>query len=312
MYETQVLSGALLDWLIGDPRNMAHPVRLMGNLAQFTEKLARKWVPTQRMAGLVTVIVVLAAVYFITSAVVDSAYGVSTYLGFIVSAVVIYTGIATRDLYDHAMHVYSALEANDIVEARRCVGMICGRDTKDMDSEAIVRATVESVAENLVDGVTCPLFFAFLGGPKLIMLYKAVSTMDSMFGYKNRKYIYFGWAPARLDDLAAFIPSRITGLLIPLAALFCGMKSSDALRIFLRDRSKHPSPNAGQSESAFAGALGIRLGGPSTYHGELHEKEYLGDAGETLNPGHITAALRLMITSMILFCAMMLLIFWLL
>ncbi len=303
MYENQILSALILDWFIGDPRNSAHPVRLIGSLASFAEDRARSFFLSQRRAGIATVVFVISVVYFFTSAIIDSAGGISYYLGFVVSAVVIYTGVAARDLHDHAMNVYRALELNDIVEARRRVGMICGRDTDDMDSEAVIRATIESIAENLVDGVTCPLFYAFLGGPMAIMVYKAISTMDSMFGYKNERYEQFGWAPARLDDIAAFIPARFTGILIPLASIFVGMKASDSLRIFLRDRSRHPSPNAGQSESAFAGALGIQLGGPSKYQGVTHEKQYLGDSGEALNPGHIVAALRLMLATMVVFCA---------
>lgn len=302
MYEYQIILALILDWLIGDPRNSAHPVRLIGSLAVFAENRARNFFSSERRAGISTVIFVILAVYFFTSAIIDSAGGISYYLGFVVSVVVIYTGLAARDLYDHAMNVYRALELNDIVEARRRVGMICGRDTDDMDSEAVIRATVESIAENLVDGVTCPLFYAFLGGPKAIMVYKAISTMDSMFGYKNERYKQFGWAPARLDDLAAFIPSRVTGILVPVASIFVGLRASDSLRIFLRDRSRHPSPNAGQSESAFAGALGIRLGGPSKYHGVTHEKQYLGDSGDDLNPEHIVAALRLMTATMVVFC----------
>lgn len=308
MYEYQIIFAVVLDWLIGDPRNVAHPVRLMGALASFSEKHTLRMFASERLAGIITVVFTIAVVYLCVCAVLDSAYGISRYLGFIVSVVIIYTGIATKDLYDHAMNVYNALEVNNLPEARRLVGMICGRDTKNMDSEAVVRATVESVAENLVDGVTCPLFFAFIGGPKAVMMYKAASTMDSMFGYKNERYIRFGWAPARLDDIVAFIPSRITGVLIPLAAMVLGMNASNSLKIFLRDRSKHPSPNAGQSESAFAGALGIRLGGPSSYQGVIHEKQYLGDALEQLNPKHIPAALRLMVAAMLMFCAAILLV----
>lgn len=306
MYENQIILAIILDWMIGDPRNVAHPVRLIGSLASFTENVARRFISSPRTAGIATVIFMIAVVYFFVSAIIDSAWGISSYFGFLVSSVIIYTGIATRDLYDHAMNVYRAVESNDIIEARRRVGMICGRDTSDMDAESIIRATVESIAENLVDGVTCPLFYAFLGGPKAIMVYKTISTMDSMFGYRNERYEQFGWAPARLDDVAAFIPSRITGILIPLAAIFVGMKASDSMKIFLRDRSKHLSPNAGQSESAFAGALGVRLGGPSVYHGVVHEKQYLGDPAQPISAGHIPAALRLMVATMLVFCSLML------
>lgn len=305
--ESQILLALFIDWLVGDPRNLVHPVRLMGHAANFLERITLSIVQSRRLAGMIAVAILLALTLLVTFTLTDTAYGFSTYIGFIISAIIIYTGIAARDLHDHAMNVYWALESGNLSEARNRVGMICGRDTQDMDQEAIIKATVESVAENLVDGVTGPIFYAFIGGPVLIMVYKAISTLDSMFGYKNERYIDFGWASARLDDLAAFIPSRLTALTIPIASLLVGMKARDSWRIFLRDRSKHPSPNAGQTESAFAGALGIQLGGPSFYGGVLSQKQTLGDKGEPLRPDHIRKALRLMVTTMILFCAVMML-----
>jgi adenosylcobinamide-phosphate synthase len=305
--ELQIVLAVLLDWLAGDPGNMYHPVRLVGKAANWLESHSRKAISSDRLAGIVTATSMVVTVFVVTSLITGLASGISTTLGVIVATIVIYTGIATRDLYEHAMNVYNALCSNDIKEARLRVGMICGRDTHNMDRESIIKATVESVAENLVDGVTCPLFYAFIGGPSAIMVYKAISTLDSMFGYKNDRYINFGWASAKLDDIAAFVPSRLTAIVIPLASWVLGMNARKSLLIFLRDRSKHPSPNAGQSESAFAGALGIQLGGPSAYDGVIHEKEFLGDAIESLQPQHIPRALKLMVTSMIIFCFMMLL-----
>ncbi|MDD3472609.1 MAG: adenosylcobinamide-phosphate synthase CbiB [Syntrophaceae bacterium] len=304
--EFQILFAVILDWIIGDPRNMFHPIRVMGRLAAILEDLTRRYLSSERLAGILTVLILLVSVFLVTTFVIDLFAGITSFLGFIVATLIIYTGIATRDLYNHAMDVFRALENNDLTEARLRVGMICGRDTQDMDSEAITRATIESVAENLVDGVTCPLFYAFIGGPVAIMLYKAVSTMDSMFGYRNERYIHFGWAAARLDDLTAFIPSRLTALLVPVAAFILRANAYDSYRIFLRDRSKHPSPNSGQSESAFAGALGIQLGGSSSYGGVVHHKEFIGDPKQKLSPGHILMALRLMTTTMLLFCSAML------
>lgn len=301
----QIVLAVLLDWIIGDPQNLAHPVRLVGRGAIWFETLTRKLISSERLAGLITVIFVVGIVLFVTTTITGLSNDISTYFGFIISTIIVYMGIAARDLYDHAMNVYRALCSDDLEEARRRVGMICGRDTENMDSIDIVKATVESVAENLVDGVTCPLFYAIIGGPSAIMVYKAISTLDSMFGYKNDRYIQFGWASARLDDIAAFVPSRLTAIMIPIASLVLGMRASDSLKILLRDRLKHPSPNAGQSESAFAGALGVQLGGPSTYQGILHEKKYLGDPYKPLQPTHIIEALRLMIVTMMIFCLVM-------
>ncbi len=305
-YEFQIIPALILDWLIGDPENRAHPVRLMGNMALVFESWTRRAISSPTMAGIATVVLLLGTVLIITSLVTKLAYGLSGIIGFIVSVIIIYTGIATRDLYDHAMRVCEALEQDDLLEARRRVGMICGRDTANMDRESVIKAAVESVAENLVDGVTAPLFYAFIGGPVAVMLYKGVSTLDSMFGYRNERYVFFGWASARLDDLAAYIPARLTAITVPLASIVTGLNYSNSLKIFLRDRSRHPSPNAGQTESAFAGALGIRLGGPSTYNGVVHKKEYLGDSLEALSPEHIRYSLRLMIFASLIFCGLML------
>jgi adenosylcobinamide-phosphate synthase len=212
----------------------------------------------------------------------------------------IYTGIAARDLARHSHDVYKALAVCDIKEARRRVGMICGRDVESLDKEGVVRAAIESVAENMVDGVTAPLFFAAAAGPVGIMAYKAVSTLDSSFGYRNELYLEFGWASARLDDIAAFIPARITGLLVPVAALILGMRPRAALRMFLRDRNKHPSPNAAQAEAAVAGALGVQLGGLSFYQGKPSKKPLLGEPLAPLNPERIRKANALMIATSIL------------
>jgi adenosylcobinamide-phosphate synthase len=179
--------------------------------------------------------------------------------------------------------------------------MICGRDTDRLDEDGIIRATVESVAENTVDGVTAPLFYAVILGPVGLMLYKAINTLDSTFGYRNERYELFGWASAKLDDLANYIPSRITGLLIPVAAFLLGLRWQDSYRVFLRDRGKHPSPNAGQTEAAFAGALGLQLGGLSYYGGKASEKPTLGDPVNRPVFYHIRYANLLMIVTSALF-----------
>jgi len=200
-------------------------------------------------------------------------------------------------MIDHSRSVWRVLTAGDLNQAKTKVGMICGRDTDSLDSDGVVRAAVESVSENMVDGVTAPLFFAVIGGPIGIMAYKAISTLDSIFGYKNEKYAEFGWASAKLDDIAAFVPSRLTAILVPLAALILRRRAWNSLKVFLRDRNKHPSPNAGQSEAAMAGALGLRLGGISYYDGKPSNKPELGDPLVDPDPHHIPAANRMMIVT---------------
>jgi adenosylcobinamide-phosphate synthase len=219
------------------------------------------------------------------------------WLGSLVSILLLYTTIAPRDLVRHSTEVYTPLAAGDLPEARRRVGMIVGRDTAALDEAGVARATVESVAESMVDGVTAPLFFAVLGGPMGAMLYKAINTMDSMFGYKNERYRAFGWAAARLDDLANFLPARLTSLMIPAAAFLLRFDAKGSFSILLRDRRKHASPNSGHTEAAVAGALGVQLGGPSPYFGRMVEKPTLGEAVRSIEPQDILRANRLMLLS---------------
>jgi len=200
-------------------------------------------------------------------------------------------------MVNHSEEVYSALAAGSIEEARRGVSMICGRDTETLDETGIVKATVESVAENMVDGVTAPLFYAAVVGPVGIMIYKAVNTLDSTFGYKNEQYREFGWASARLDDAANFVPARLTGLLVPAAAAILRQRWVSSLLIFMRDRKKHPSPNAGHTEAAVAGALGIQLGGLSYYSGRPSNKPTLGDAVVPVQTEQIETANKLFLVT---------------
>ena len=184
--------------------------------------------------------------------------------------------------------------------------MICGRDTEQLDESGIARATVESVAENMVDGVIAPLFFAAIGGAVGIMAYKAINTLDSTFGYKNDRYLEFGWASAKLDDIAGFIPARLTALLVPAAAILLRLSPAHSLRVFVRDRLKHPSPNAGQAEAAVAGALGIQLGGLSYYSGVPSDKPQLGDPLASAGPEHIVRANSLLLMTLGLAMALLL------
>jgi adenosylcobinamide-phosphate synthase len=298
--EHQILLAFLLDLALGDPRWFLHPVKIIGLFALFLERLLRYALGNTRLAGAVTALMVVGVTALTAYALVEAAGTLHPWAGDAAAIYLIYSGIATRDLLNHSASVLRSLEFGDLAGARNAVGLMCGRDTGNLDEEGIARAAIESVAENLVDGVTAPLFFAFLAGPVGIMAYKAMSTLDSMFGYKDERYLEFGWASARLDDVAAFIPSRLTAVLVPLAAALTGLRPRRALEVFLRDRKKHPSPNAGQTEAAFAGALGVRLGGLNYYQGVASVKPILGDRVVPLDTHRIGEANRLMLTAAIL------------
>ena len=213
----------------------------------------------------------------------------------VVSVALLYTCFAGRDLARHSARVYQALAGNDLPEARRRVAMLVGRDTGHLDEPEVVRGTVESVAENMVDGVTAPIFFAMLGGPVGALLYKAVNTLDSTFGYKNERYLQFGWASARLDDVVNWLPARLTAPLVAFTAALLGLRPVGAWRIFRRDGRKHPSPNSGLTEAAVAGTLGVQLGGLNYYFGEPSERPRMGDAIHALQRAHILEVNRLML-----------------
>ncbi len=295
--EWQIVLALLIDTVVGDPRRLPHPVRLIGRLAAGSENLCRKLVRSERAAGVCAVLLILAATGLGGWGAIRLAALIDPRAGELVSVLIIYSCFAARDLISHSSRVYAALEQDDLAEARRRVGMIVGRDTSELDGQGVVRACVESVAENTVDGITAPLFWAAVGGPIGVLLYKAVNTMDSIFGYKNERYFDFGWAPARLDDLLNWLPARITAVLMVAAARFSRLSAPDAWRIFRRDRHNHASPNAGQSEAAMAGALGFRLGGPAVYFGRPVFKPVIGDDTMSPVPGHIDQANRLAVAT---------------
>lgn len=209
--------------------------------------------------------------------------------------------ISVKSLSKEAREVFKTLKENNLILARKKLSLIVGRDTERLDEKEIIRATIETVAENTVDGVTAPLFYLILGGPALGMAYKAVNTLDSMIGYQNEKYQEFGWPAAKLDDLANYLPVRLTGLIFPLASFLCGQKARESAKVMFRDGKKHPSPNAGISEAAMAGSLGVQLGGLNYYQGEPSFKPYLGNPQEELSLKHIKKAVKLMYTTSIIF-----------
>ena len=257
-----------LDGLWGDPKWFPHPVRLMGKLAVTLEAPMRRHIKNQKSAGLATAVLVIGTTVGVTWAMLGICYTLSVWAGHVVSVGLFYFCFAARDLADHALAVKAALDENDLAQARQQVAMIVGRDVNDMDEAAIARAAVESVAESAVDGVVAPLFYAVLLGPAGAMAYKAINTLDSTFGYKNEQYRAFGWASARIDDAANFIPARLGLVFTALAAWFFKMDAKSAFQLGLRDAKKHKSPNAGYAEAAFAGALNIRLGGPVMRYGK--------------------------------------------
>ncbi len=270
----------LLDAIIGDPVWMPHPVRWIGRLIGFLDKYlntaeAPRW--RARLFGVLTALVVPFLVYGVTPEVLSLAASYSEWLLFVVTVYVIWSGLAITSLSDSAMSVINALKAKDLPEARKRLSSIVGRDTQDLDEKRILRAVIETVSENTSDGVVAPLFFFALGGGAPgILVYKAINTLDSMLGYRNERYQYFGWASARIDDAANLLPARLTALFMVVASFILGLDWRSSFRIWMRDGGKHQSPNAGRPEAAASGALGAALGGPLSYNGVRSEKPLIG------------------------------------
>ncbi|NTV14746.1 MAG: cobalamin biosynthesis protein CobD [Desulfobulbaceae bacterium] len=296
----QIILALGLDALLGDPRWLPHPVRLVGRLAAWFERLWRRLLKNERRAGIATLILVLLVTGIVGGLLLWGAGKIHPRLGDLVAILMLYTCFAARDLLAHSRRVYEALKADDLAEARQRVALLVGRDTAELDQAGVVRACVESVAENSSDGIVAPLFWAVVGGPVGALIYKAISTLDSTFGYKNEQYRHFGWASARLDDLVNYIPARLAGVGLVAAALVCGLDSDRAWRIYRRDCGNHASPNSGHPEAAVAGALGLQLGGVSSYFGQQVAKPTMGDALAEVQPGHILAVNRLVLTLTVL------------
>ena len=295
----------LMDCVIGDPRSKFHPVVLIGKLIAGLETWLYSPEDSNKRKfwrGLFLMLLVLVICYGTTAGIV---YGVRRlglpYLSWGMEALLLSFTISPRNLAEAGREIQRYLAAGDIEEARFKVGWIVGRDTDKLTVPEITRATVETIAENIVDGVISPLFFFFLGGVPLAVAYRAANTMDSMIGYKNEKYLFFGRAAARTDDAWNYIPARITGLLLILAAWLLKYDWREAWRMMRRDAAKHPSPNGGFTEATVAGALGIRLGGLNYYFGRPSFRTYMGEPRQELSPRHISGAIRLMYAATILF-----------
>lgn len=300
------IAGFLLDLLIGDPHFIPHPIRLIGSLISFLDKRlncdARYNISEKNLnlikykRGMLLAFTVIFATFAMSVIIIVAAYSINLYAGVIAEAVMTWQILATKCLRVESMRVYDALRTDGVDAGRKAVSMIVGRDTSVLDAAGVTRAAVETIAENTSDGVIAPMLYTAIGGPVLGFVYKAVNTMDSMLGYKNDKYMYFGRFAARLDDVVNFIPARISAYLMILAAFIGGRQfdGRNAYRIFKRDRFNHASPNSAQTESVCAGALRVRLAGDAVYFGKLVKKKYIGDRLQEIEYEDIKRANRLM------------------
>lgn len=299
-----VCIGFLLDLLLGDPRWLYHPVRIIGNGISLAEKMLRALFPKtkkgERIAGGVLVLIITGFSVALPLGILYLGYRWNFWLGLAVETFMCYQLLAARSLRDESKKVYDALKTGDMEKSRHAVSMIVGRDTRSLTEEGVTKAAVETVAENTSDGIIAPLFYMMIGGAVGGFAYKAINTMDSMVGYQNEKYQYFGTAAALLDDVVNYIPARISGWLMILAAYLLNMNGKNAKKIYLRDRTQHASPNSAHTEAVMAGALEIQLAGDAWYFGELHKKPYIGDPIRKVEPEDILQSHRLMYATSVL------------
>jgi len=295
-----LLLAFIMDLFLGDPRFLPHPVRWMGHAIARWEPRYRSCSINLRKGGMLFTMVMVAATWGLSFMLIKAAYVLNPWIGGILEIVMIYFCLATRSLQAAAQRVGKELRSHNLPAARRSVAMIVGRETDRLNEEGVSRAAVETVAENLVDGIIAPLFYAVIGGASLAMTYKMVNTLDSMIGYKNERYRDFGRAAARLDDVANWLPARLTVPLVALAAAFLNGRWRSTLALVRRDGRKHTSPNAGLSEAAFAGALAVRLGGPNRYHGLMVSKPWIGAEFDPVRREDIDRACDLMLLTAVL------------
>jgi len=288
-----------LDLIIGDPLFLPHPIRWMGKAIELLEPSFRKISKKLSVSGTLFALFLISSAWAITFIIVVIAGKLHPILGIVIEIVLIYWCISVRSLKQSAMEVSRSLMDNRIDKAKAKVSLVVGRDVEKLTERGIVKATIETVAENLVDGVISPLFFAVIGGAPLAIAYKMVNTLDSMVGYKNEKYIHFGKAAARIDDISNFIPARLSLPIISLAAQIISRKGLHAFKTATLEGKNHSSPNAGFPEASFAGAMGVKLGGPNYYHGNLVYKPYIGKLFGEADIKHIKKACDLMVISSI-------------
>lgn len=291
-----MILGYIMDLVFGDPYWFPHPVRFIGKLISKTEKFIRKHAKSEESLkywGILMWLVPVVTTALVTALIVKIA-SFNKYVEIFVSAFIIYTTLSTKCLKDEATKIYKVLETGDIKKSRVQLSYIVGRDTTNLSQSEIIRATVETVAENTVDGTISPMFYGFLFGPVGAMTYKAINTLDSMVGYKNDKYLNLGCVSAKLDDVANFIPARLTAIFMPLGAFLCGMNGLNSFKIAIRDRKNHKSPNCAFAEGAAAGAIGVQLGGTNIYFGQEVYKPTIGDKKRELENYDIVRMNKLM------------------
>ena len=297
-------AGFVLDLIFGDPRWLYHPVCLIGKLISLLEKGIRRIFPKSQKGelagGCLEVLLVCGLCFLVPLGILHVLYGWQPWLGFLLETFWCYQLLATKSLKTESMKVYDRLVNGTLEEARYAVSMIVGRDTKSLTPEGVKKAAVETVAENASDGIIAPMFYMAIGGAPFMFLYKGINTMDSMLGYKNDRYLYFGRCAAKLDDAANYIPARVSGWLMVAGTLFVGLDTKNAAKIYRRDRRNHASPNSAQTEAAMAGALDVQLAGNAYYFGKLYEKPTIGDAIRKVEAEDIPRANRLLYSTSVL------------
>jgi adenosylcobinamide-phosphate synthase len=302
------LMGYLLDLLLGDPPQWPHPIRLLGRVIEYWEGICYQ---PRVAAGLLFWLGVMGTTFIGALGVLGAVMLLPYLAGAALLVYFLYTGLATRSLHYESRRVEEALARGSLAEAQARLAMVVGRETTELGPEEIRRAVIETVAENLADGVAAPMFFTLLLGLPGLFLYKAANTMDSMVGYKTYRYAQFGKVAARADDVLNFLPARLTALLMVLAAAVAGLDYRGAWRILRRDARNAASPNAGWPEAAMAGALGVRLGGPSTYFGQVVEKPYIGDPQRPLKAYHYPQAIRILYATSLIMAGLTFLVLYL-
>ena len=307
------LGAVLFDSLIGDPRSRLHPVVLIGNYISLLEKTLRRPQSSpgsQLAAGAVLVAIVLLTTYAVVGMVIAGLEQLGASVAFWGKALILSFAITPRSLAEAGMEICRYLRDGNMEQARFKVGWIVGRDTQRLDEREVTRATVETVAENIVDGIISPLVYFAIGGAPLAFLYRAVNTLDSMVGYKNDKYLYFGRVAARVDDLFNYVPARLTGALLVIASFLLGYNAKGAAKMIWRDAAKHPSPNSGIAEAGVAGALGVRLGGLNYYGGVASQRAYMGDEVNRLSAVYIQKTVYIMYVATVIGVLLITLIQW--
>lgn len=293
----KIFIGYICDLIFGDPYWIPHPIRFIGNGISSTERKLRKFfrgATQEKIGGILLAVVVVSSSYLATFLLLWFAQKLHPAIGFAVETFLIFQILATKSLDIESRKVYTQLEQGNILEARKYLSYIVGRDTTHLDEKEIVRGAVETVSENISDGIIGPLMYIFIGGAPLGMAYKAVNTLDSMVGYKNEKYLHFGWASAKLDDLANIIPARLTAFFIVISAGVLRYDWLNSFKILKRDRRNHKSPNSGYPEAAVAGALNIQIGGTNSYFGQVMEKPTIGDKSKELDKGDLLQTIKIM------------------